>query len=172
MPPDGQTKVPKSLQEIVDAVGLYPADAYLFVQQGLSRTVRQIHGAAAEDEAAEPDAGGAKTKRGKGAKTEDVSRHISGRDLCNGLRDEAWERWGLMARTVLARWSVTSTMDFGRIVFALVEHQHLQKTDDDTINDFRGVYDFRAALEADYRVAAKVDGGDVKPKRAGGKKST
>ena len=171
MPPNGPTKAPKPLQDIVDAVGLYPAAAYLFVQQGLSRTVRQIHG---EDEAAAEESPKAKG-RGKGAKAEpaahDVSRHISGRDLCNGLRDEAWDRWGLMARTVLARWNVTSTMDFGRIVFALVEHQHLQKTDDDTIDDFRGVYDFRAALESDYRVAAKVDGGDPKPKRAG-KKST
>ena len=173
MPPDGPTKAPKSLQEIVDAVGLYPAEAFLFVQQGLSRTVRQIHGPTADDDGTEADAGGAKGKRAKAAKAENVSRHISGRDLCNGLRDEAWERWGLLARTVLARWGVTSTMDFGRIVFALVEHEHLQKTDDDTIDDFRGVYDFRAALEAAYRVAAKVDGGgDAKPKRAGGKKST
>jgi uncharacterized repeat protein (TIGR04138 family) len=165
MPPDGPPKPSKSLQEVVDAVGLYPAEAYVFVQQGLTRAVQHVHGPAA-DEA--EDAKPAKGRR-KAPAAGDVSRHITGRDLCLGLRDEAWERWGLLARTVLARWNVTSTMDFGRIVFALVEHQFLQKTDDDTINDFRGVFDFRTALESDYRVNPKVDAGDPKPKRAGKK---
>ncbi len=166
MPPDGPTKPTKSLQEVVDAVGLYPAAAYVFVQQGLTRTVQQIHGPA--DPAADGDAPKRRRKAPE-ADVEDDSRHITGRDLCNGLRDEAWDRWGLLARTVLARWNLVTTMDFGRIVFALVEHNHLQKTDDDTIDDFRGVFDFRTALEADYRVAAKVDAGDARPKRAGKK---
>ena len=163
MPPDGPPTGIKSLQEIVAVVGLYPADAYLFVQQGLTRTVDQVHGPSPEPTNA----------AGRPAVPEDdPSRHISGRDLCLGLRDFAWDRYGLMARTVLARWNVTSTMDFGRIVFALVEHQLLQKTDDDTIDDFRGVFDFRLALEGDYKVSAKVDGGEPpRPKRAG-KKST
>ncbi len=167
MPPDGPTKVSKSLQDVVDAVGVYPADAYLFVQQGLTRTVQHIHGPAAEEEAQPPK----RRKRAKAADDDagDVSRHITGRDLCLGLRDEAWDRWGLLARTVLGRWHVTSTLDFGRIVFALVEHEFLQKTDDDRIDDFRGVFDFRTALEADYRVAATVDAGDPKATRAGKK---
>ena len=165
MPPDGPTQSPKSLQEVVDAVGLYPADAYVFVQQGLTRTVQHVHGPG-DDQAS---AGTSDKARRKSPEGDEVSRHITGRDLCLGLRDEAWDRWGLLARTVLSRWNVTSTMDFGRIVFALVEHHFLQKTDDDTIDDFRGVFDFRTALEADYRVTPKVDVGDPKPKRAGKK---
>ena len=169
MPPDGPTKPTKSLQEVVEAVGLYPADAYLFVQQGLSRAVEQVHGPTPE---APPDVEPSKGRRRKPDPTDDadeVSRHITGRALCTGLRDEAWDRWGLLARTVLARWNVATTLDFGRIVFALVEHGLLQKTDDDTLDDFRGVYDFRTALEADYRVNPKVDAAEPKPKRAGKK---
>ncbi len=70
-----------------------------------------------------------------------------------GLREFALARWGLLARTVLARWNITSTLDFGRIVFAMVEHQLLQKTDDDSLADFRQVYEFRSALELDYQIS-------------------
>ena len=164
MPPERPTKTPATLQEVADAVGLYPVDAYAFVQQGLSRTVTSVHGpgeASLEKKPAKP--------RPKPPVDDDVSRHITGRDLCLGLRDEAWDRWGLLARTVLARWNITSTLDFGRIVFALIEHRWLQKTDDDTIDDFQGVYEFRAALETDYRVTPRVDVPDARPKRAGKK---
>jgi uncharacterized repeat protein (TIGR04138 family) len=123
----------KSLQEVVDEVGVYPVDAFLFVQQGLSYTVDKIHG-----EGTEPNA----------------SHHISGRDLCNGLKEVAHQRWGLLANTVLHRWNITTTLDFGRIVFAMVEHNHMQKTDEDTLADFRQVFDFQTALEREYRITS------------------
>jgi uncharacterized repeat protein (TIGR04138 family) len=132
MPPSGPAK---SLQEVVQAVGIYPAEAYLFVQQGLTYTVQKIHAAQTDPQA---------------------SRHVSGRDLCEGLRELALKQWGLMARTVLARWNITSTMDFGRIVFAMVEHDLLQKTENDRVEDFRKVYDFTTAFEKDYRIEATL----------------
>jgi len=131
MPPKGPTK---SLQEVVDAIGVYPADAYLFVQQGLNYTVEKIH------KETDPEA----------------SHHVGGRELCDGLRELALNNWGLLARIVLSRWNITSTMDFGRIVFAMVEHDLLQKTDEDTIEDFRQVYDFRAAFESNYQIETKT----------------
>jgi uncharacterized repeat protein (TIGR04138 family) len=127
------TKSPaKSLQEVVDDVGVYPADAYLFVQQGLSYTVDKIHG-----DITEPTA----------------SHHITGRDLCHGLKEVALDRWGFLAFTVLERWNITTTLDFGRIVFAMVEHQLMQKTDQDNLTDFRQVYDFHTAFERDFRIS-------------------
>jgi uncharacterized repeat protein (TIGR04138 family) len=125
----------KTVQQIAETVGTYPVEAYLFVQDGLSYTVQKMHRKEADPETGE-----------KG------SRHISGRELCLGLREKAWHDWGLLARTVLQRWNITTTLDFGRIVFALVEHNHLQKTDEDTLADFRQVYDFRTALETEYRI--------------------
>jgi uncharacterized repeat protein (TIGR04138 family) len=130
MPPKGPTK---SLQEVVDAVGVYPADAYLFVQQGLNYTVEKVH------KDTDPEA----------------SHHVGGKELCDGLRELALKNWGLLARIVLQRWNITTTMDFGRIVFAMVEHDLLQKTEEDTIDDFRQVYDFRAAFENNYRIETK-----------------
>jgi len=76
-----------------------------------------------------------------------VSRHVSGEQLCNGLRDFALQQFGLLARTVLNRWNITNCEDFGRIVFAMVESRILAKTEDDSIDDFRDVFDFDAAFQ-------------------------
>jgi uncharacterized repeat protein (TIGR04138 family) len=131
MPPKGSTK---SLQEVIDAVGVYPEEAYLFVQAGLNHTVEKVHAST------DPEA----------------SHHVGGKELCEGLRELALKQWGLLARIVLERWNITSTMDFGRIVFAMVEHDLLQKTDEDTIDDFRQVYDFRTAFESNYQIETKI----------------
>ncbi len=134
-PPTNQPDNEKSLEEIVEEVGVYSADAYRFVQEGLSFAVQKVHG-----DGADPDTG----------------RHISGQQLCEGLREYALARWGLMAGTVLKCWGITSTMDFGRIVFVLIENGMLQKTDHDAIEDFRNVYDFRTAFESKYRIPSKT----------------
>ena len=81
-----------------------------------------------------------------------MSRHVSGQQLSNGLREYALAKWGLMARPVLIRWGVTSTFDFGRIVFALIDASYMQKTDADTIEDFRNVFDFNTVFDSDYRI--------------------
>jgi uncharacterized repeat protein (TIGR04138 family) len=57
-----------------------------------------------------------------------------------------------MARTVLRRWGITSTLDFGQIVFALIQADQMQRTEEDTLDDFRNVYDFRTAFESGYRI--------------------
>jgi uncharacterized repeat protein (TIGR04138 family) len=77
-------------------------------------------------------------------------RHISGRELAEGCRDLAIDRWGLMARSVLEFWGIRSTRDLGAIVFALVECGVLVKREDDSLDDFERVFDFRTAFERDY----------------------
>ena len=44
MPPTEPVRPEKSLEQVVAEVGLYPKDAFLFVEEGLSYTVRKIHG--------------------------------------------------------------------------------------------------------------------------------
>ena len=129
-PPKEPTRQKKSITHLVD-LGAYPAEAYDFVQRGLSYTVQRTHGTAVD-----PDA----------------SRHVSGQQLCHGLRDFALSQWGMLARTVLARWNLHSTLDFGRIVFSLIEIEQMQKTEDDSLDDFRNVYDFKTAFEGGYRI--------------------
>jgi uncharacterized repeat protein (TIGR04138 family) len=126
MPPGGDPTQETTLQEIVDRVGLYPIEAFLFLEKGLAHSVNLVHG-----EATDPE----------------VSRHITGPQLCEGLRAYAMARWGMLARTVLGRWGIQSTFDFGRIVFALVDAGHMQRTETDSIEDFRNVYDFATAFD-------------------------
>jgi uncharacterized repeat protein (TIGR04138 family) len=135
--PLGDAENTRSFLDVVEEVGVYPVEAYDFVQQGLSHTVRRIHG-----HVTDPDA----------------NRHVSGQQLSEGLRDFALERWGLLAEAVLARWNITSTMDFGRIVFALVSNGFLSKTEGDRIEDFRNVYDFKTAFEQHYKIASRHEG--------------
>jgi uncharacterized repeat protein (TIGR04138 family) len=76
-------------------------------------------------------------------------RHISGRELTLGVRDLAIERFGPLARTVLEHWGIRSTTDVGAIVFALVDCGVLIKQEEDRPEDFKDVFDFDEAFEAD-----------------------
>ncbi len=76
-------------------------------------------------------------------------KHVSGRDLLEAIRRVALERFGVLAEDVLESWGLKSTEDFGEIVFRLVDAGLLAKTDDDTREDFRGVYTFRDAFGPD-----------------------
>ena len=62
------------------------------------------------------------------------------------LRQEARERWGMLAPVVLRRWNIHSTFDFGRMVYLLVDNQLMHKTDEDSVEDFRDIYDFAKAF--------------------------
>ena len=131
--PEKQSVPRRTIQQVADDVGLYPPEAYEFVQAGLQYTVQAMHG------------------RGH-----PKGRHVNGRQLSEGLRDFALMQWGMLARAVLRRWHITRTDDFGRIVFAMIDSGWMSKTDDDTFEDFRGVFDFAAAFEEHYRIECKV----------------
>jgi len=115
----------------------YPPAAFQFVERGLSFTVERVHGEVSEEEVE--------------AAVDDpqvmASRHVTGAQLCHGLRDFAIEQYGLLARTVLKRWGITRCEDFGRIVFAMVECDMMQKTDGDTLADFQNVFQFHEAFD-------------------------
>ena len=80
----------------------------------------------------------------------DEPRHVSGEELACGVRDLALDRYGLMARTVLAHWGIDSTEDLGEIVFAMVECGVLTKREEDCMEDFHGLFDFEEVFERDY----------------------
>lgn len=121
------------LLKVADKTG-YPPEAFVFVQRGLDFTVRRVHG---DPEEADPE----------------TSRHITGPQLCVGIRDFAIEEYGLMARTVLKQWGIVNCEDFGRIVFALVDAEMMHKTDEDRIDDFVNVFDFKDAFATELTIA-------------------
>lgn len=115
------------LKSILFKAGGYAPEAYRFISDGLAHTVASVHGEDAVRQAESAD---------------DDSLHVSGQQLCLGLRDYALQRYGLLARTVLRKWNIHNTEDFGRIVFALVDSGLMRKTDEDELEDFQGVYEF------------------------------
>ncbi|MFI5378513.1 MAG: Minf_1886 family protein [Tepidisphaerales bacterium] len=132
--PEIPEKPRKTVEEIADEAGLYPVDAFHFVGAGLNYTVQKLKG---------------------DIKDPDASRHITGRELSEGLRQFALMQWGMLARTVLSRWNIHRTEDFGRIVFLLVENDWLSKTETDSEADFKDVFDFDSAFGHDSRIEAK-----------------
>ena len=79
-------------------------------------------------------------------------RHITGMELLEGIREYALDQFGPMARTVLNYWGITKTLDFGKIVFALVEVGILRKQAEDKLADFEGVYQFEDVFDKGYEI--------------------
>ena len=113
----------------------YPLEAFLFVQRGLDWTVRSIHGDPDDDASLQHL-----------EDPEESPRHVSGRELCGGLRKFAIHQYGLMAAAVLRNWGITRCEDFGHIVFAMVDAGLMHKNADDSIADFENVFEFRNAF--------------------------
>lgn len=122
----------RTLEHIVAESGKYPLEAFEFVRHGLSHTVVHTHGEVKARHAG-PEC------------------HVSGAQLCRGLRNYAIGRYGLMAGAVLRHFNIRRTVDFGRIVFAMVEGKIMQKTEEDDIRDFEDVFDFATAFEPPVR---------------------
>lgn len=83
--------------------------------------------------------------------------HVTGRELLEGVRDFAIEQWGPMAKTVLNHWGISRTLDFGNIVFNMIDQKLLSKTEQDSLEDFRDVYDFDAAFANVLRDSIQKD---------------
>lgn len=79
-------------------------------------------------------------------------RHISGQELTEGIRRYALRQFGPMAKTVLHYWGVYKTLDFGKIVFALIDAKLLSKQPEDKLEDFDGVYEFDEAFDRGYKI--------------------
>ena len=77
---------------------------------------------------------------------DELEQHVTGQQLCMGLRDFAIERFGLLAPVVLRYWGVSRTEDFGNIVFHLVDHELLRISSQDSEDDFRAVFNFEEAF--------------------------
>ena len=129
------TEMIETFWEVIRAnANHYPPQAFMFVQEGLRHTAERLYDDVGED----PSLGSLEGER-----------HVSGAQLCLGLRDHAIKEYGLLARTVLASWNIHSTNDFGRIVFAMVDAELMRKSDDDRIVDFDNVFDFDEAFAVD-----------------------
>jgi uncharacterized repeat protein (TIGR04138 family) len=73
-------------------------------------------------------------------------RHVAGPELLEGVRQYALKEFGPMALSVLSHWGVARCEDIGHMVFNLIGAGIFGKTDEDSMDDFKAVYDFRDAF--------------------------
>jgi uncharacterized repeat protein (TIGR04138 family) len=109
----------------------FERQAYAFVRDGLEYAVKEL-------------------KKRDSARAK-VSRHVTGRELAEGLRDYALDQFGPLAKTVLNAWGLHETIHFGDIVYNLIDYSIFSKTDSDRREDFADVYAFDEAFEQPFR---------------------
>ncbi len=78
-------------------------------------------------------------------------RHLTARELLEGIVELGRKKYGLLAYEVFKSWGCRKTDDFGEIVFNLIEMGELSKTEEDKKEDFYNVFDLREELEKNYR---------------------
>jgi uncharacterized repeat protein (TIGR04138 family) len=108
----------QSIKLIVADNPRYRADAYFFMREALDYTKRGV------------------------SRNKSDEKHVSGKELLEGIRAFALESYGPMAFTVLDEWGIRCCGDFGEIVFNMIEHDLLAKSASDSRADFNGGYDF------------------------------
>jgi uncharacterized repeat protein (TIGR04138 family) len=124
------------IQAIVRNDARYAYEAYEFLFEALTHTQKMLGKL--------PDAG----DREPGPQY-----HVSGPELLRGACDLARRDFGLMAKVVFHLWGLRRTDDVGAIVFNLIEAGLLSKTDTDSRDDFRDVFDLDRALEEGFRIS-------------------
>ena len=86
----------------------------------------------------------------------ELLRHVSGRELLEGIREFGLAQFGPMTLPVFEAWGIHRGEDFGEIVFNLVDHGFLNKTKQDSRNDFQGAYDFHDAFRKPFLPSHKL----------------
>ena len=96
------------------------------------------------------------TLKQRSEKNGEPPSHVRGPELLDGLRLFALEQYGPLAKAVFQEWGITSGLDFGHIVFNLVDFGLLGKTDEDSLEDFAGQYDFDEVFLQPFQPAKPI----------------
>jgi uncharacterized repeat protein (TIGR04138 family) len=113
----------EALDSIVASDPRYQRDAYAFLRDALDFTTKQ-------------------QKKVKGVSV----RHVTGPELLDGARRYALKEFGPLVMTVFDNWGIHSCEDIGNMVFNLIGAGVFGKTEEDSIEDFKNVYDFGEAF--------------------------
>jgi uncharacterized repeat protein (TIGR04138 family) len=144
------------LDKLVAQDPRYHREAYIFLREALDFTQKSL-GRSHPEEA--PPA--AETKARKKPAPQEPVNHVSGQELLEGLRQHALQQFGPMALMVLNEWGIHRCEDFGELVFNMVDHRLLGKTDKDSREDFRAGYDFDDAFRKPF-LPGNADSSKVK----------
>ena len=137
----------EALDSIVASDPRYARAAYVFLRDALDFTTKQ-------------------QKKIKGS----TVRHVAGPELLEGVRQYALKEFGPMVMSVFSFWGIHCCEDIGNMVFNLIGAGIFGKTEEDSIEDFKSVYDFEEAFVRPFAPAkplpAKLPPGLPEPKPA------
>jgi len=119
-----ETDYSEKLSRVVQVDGRYAVEACYFLFEALNYTQQKL----------------------------ERETHVTGQELSEGIRDYALDQFGMMALAVFESWGVSKTDDFGEIVYLLIAHSLMSKTDEDSKDDFSGVFDFREAFQESFEI--------------------
>jgi uncharacterized repeat protein (TIGR04138 family) len=117
----------EALERIVESDPRFHRQAYFFLREALEHTHKMLG------------------KADKG-----VVHHVTPQQLLDGIREYALQQFGPMAMMVLEEWGVRSCEDWGTIVFWMIEHNLLARSEQDKREDFKGHYDFFQAFRQPF----------------------
>ena len=117
----------QALHEIIKRDPRYAIEAYLFVLEAVFYTRKKLN----------------------------KEKHVTGRELLGGIKALALKYYGSTAKMVFEHWGIKKTIDFGNIVFNMVNEKVLSKTEEDSIDDFKDVYNFDEVFVRDYQFEIK-----------------
>ena len=120
----------EALESIVATDTRYHRDGYIFLRDALDFTTKQ-------------------QKKLKGVSV----RHVTGPELLDGARQYALREFGPMVMTVFDSWGIHSCEDIGHMVFNLIAAGVFGKTEEDSIKDFKNVYNFEEAFVTPFAPA-------------------
>ncbi|MDQ2824733.1 MAG: hypothetical protein M3R29_04730 [Verrucomicrobiota bacterium] len=123
----------EALDSIVASDARYARDAYVFLRDALDFTTKQ-------------------QKKVKGT----TVRHVAGPELLDGVRNYALKEFGPMVVTVFSYWGIRASEDIGHMVFNLIDAGIFGKTEEDSLEDFKDVYDFQDAFVKPFAPAKPV----------------
>jgi uncharacterized repeat protein (TIGR04138 family) len=115
----------------------YAPEGYQFLRESLEATLK---------------------RRAKSKQKSSHDGHVSAGELLEGFRIQALKEFGPMAPLVLEHWGIRSCSDIGRMVFLLVEAGAFGRTENDSVEDFTGVYDFHEAFVVPFLPVSRMTG--------------
>ena len=139
----------EALDAIVASDPRYQREAYVFLRDALDFTTKQ-------------------QKKLKGASV----RHVAGPELLEGVRQYAVREFGPMVLTVFDNWGIHRTEDIGNMVFNLIDAGIFGKTEEDSIEDFKDVYDFEEAFAKPFAPVKPIAAKPPRPELPAPKSAT
>ena len=147
-----QQLTPSQSDDLKARAATFPEAAFDFVREGLGHTVGSLSPELAAGSSIQAGSGDLKRRTpagpAKGSQSDSAAatQHVTGQQLCEGLRHLAYLKYGDLAGAVLGHWGVASTDDFGVMVYAMIDRGELRSGDQDRLSDFHNVYSFKKAF--------------------------